>query len=191
MINLLSLSAWVCDLRRKPQLSLICLSTARRSFPVLHLQRSRSCWSCTLISTLQLLSRSISSYVDFPSPHLSALLPQRTLLSAANNIIAGDWSQYSIMASSLSDMSPEQLSAMASYPALAPPPGVLSNFTSDAPNQNAPFFVVTSLLLGIMGVFILNRFYAKTFLIRKYSWDDCMLKCDILGKTTDHLTSEQ
>lgn len=79
------------------------------------------------------------------------------------------WYQLSIMASSLSNMSSEEL---ASYPALPPPPGILPNFDNTA-NRNVAFLAVTSLLLGIMALFVLNRLYAKKVLIRKYTWDDC------------------
>jgi hypothetical protein len=71
----------------------------------------------------------------------------------------------------LSYVSPENLEAFASYPAIPPPPGVIPNFV-DPENQNLPLFAVASLLLGIMTLFMLNRVYVKTFIVKKYSLDD-------------------
>lgn len=69
-------------------------------------------------------------------------------------------------------LSASEIDTLAAYPALAPPPGVTPNF-DNSEDQNRPFFGVISLLLAIMSLFIINRTYVKTFLIRKYSWDDC------------------
>ena len=77
------------------------------------------------------------------------------------------------MSPSLSSLTPEELSALSSYPTLPPPPGVMPNFM-DPENQNQPLIVVASLLLVIMGAIVLNRAYCKIFIVRKYSWDDCM-----------------
>ena len=75
------------------------------------------------------------------------------------------------ISTSLSNVSPESLEAFASYPAIPPPSGVIPNFV-DPENQNLPLFAVTSLLLGIMALFMLNRVYVKTFIVKKYSLDD-------------------
>ena len=60
---------------------------------------------------------------------------------------------------------------LSKYPILPPPEGVASNFTNPI-NHGKPQVVVTSLLLGITVVFVLNRFYMKTFIARKYTLDD-------------------
>ncbi len=69
-------------------------------------------------------------------------------------------------------MTPQELAALSHYPLPPPPAGVQSNFANPK-NRNRPFFIVDSLLLGVMAAFFLNRIYAKTYIIRKYSWDDC------------------
>ena len=53
-----------------------------------------------------------------------------------------------------------------------PPPGVTSNFV-DPPSNGLPFFVVTSILLVLVVVSVINRVYAKAFIIRKWTMDDC------------------
>ena len=75
------------------------------------------------------------------------------------------------MSYDISKLTPQELAALSNYPMLPPPVGIQSNF-ANAKSQDLPFLVVDSLLLGIMGVFFLNRIYTKTFIIRKYSWDD-------------------
>ncbi|MCJ1243743.1 hypothetical protein MMC30_000940 [Trapelia coarctata] len=77
-------------------------------------------------------------------------------------------------------LTPEQLGAFSNVPALSPPPGVQSNFVNPE-NQNQIFYIVTSILFGIMVVFFLNRLYAKLVKIRKYSWDDLTLILAFVG----------
>jgi len=69
-------------------------------------------------------------------------------------------------------LTPEQLEAFSSVPALSAPPGVRSSFVNPE-NQNQVFYIVTSILFGLMVILFLNRVYSKLFMIRKYSWDDC------------------
>lgn len=76
------------------------------------------------------------------------------------------------MSFDLAKLTPQQLASLSDYPTLQPPAGVKSNFANPQ-SQNVPLFVVTSLLLGTMGAFVLNRVYTKMFIVRKYSWDDC------------------
>lgn len=71
-----------------------------------------------------------------------------------------------------SSMTPEQWDAIKNSPAMQPPAGVQPN-SADPVNQNQPFLIVSSLLLGIMAVFIMNRAYSKLWITRRYSWDDC------------------
>ena len=78
------------------------------------------------------------------------------------------------MSSFLANLTAEELGALSNYPALPPPSGIEPNFATPE-SQNQPLLIVTSLLIGIMGLFFLNRVYIKTFVSRKYSWDDCEL----------------
>ena len=57
-------------------------------------------------------------------------------------------------------------------PVLPPPPGVMPNFTNP-PDHGKLQIVVTSLLLGVTVLFLLNRVYMKVFIVKKYTWDDC------------------
>ena len=56
--------------------------------------------------------------------------------------------------------------------AIPPPPGVTSNFVNPA-NCSRHLVVTGSVLAGIMVVFIAARAYTKTFITRKFFWDDC------------------
>lgn len=58
-------------------------------------------------------------------------------------------------------------------PAIPPPPGVTSNFVNPA-NCGRLLVVTGSVLVGIMVVFIAARAYTKTFITRKFFWDDCL-----------------
>lgn len=72
----------------------------------------------------------------------------------------------------LANLTSHQLAALSDVPMLAPPPGVKTNL-HDPDSNNEPFFVVTSILLCLMTILIVNRIYAKTYIVRKYTWDDC------------------
>jgi hypothetical protein len=71
-----------------------------------------------------------------------------------------------------SSLTPGELDAFMKYPALQPPAGVQPNF-AEPENQNQPLFIITSILLGIMAVFLMNRGYTKLCITWKCSWDDC------------------
>lgn len=71
----------------------------------------------------------------------------------------------------LSQLTPEELQLLSNYSIGQPPPGVTPNF-SNPPSHGQTQIVVTSILLGISIIFVLNRFYIKTFVVRKYTWDD-------------------
>lgn len=71
----------------------------------------------------------------------------------------------------ISPLTPQELQLLSNYPVLAPPEGMLSDF-ANPPNHGKPQIVVTSLLLCIAAIFVLNRVYTKTFIIRKYTLDD-------------------
>lgn len=72
------------------------------------------------------------------------------------------------MATSNSDWGGSQTS---NQPLLPSPPGVTSDFKHPV-NHGGRQIVVTSLLLGITAIFFLNRVYMKTYIVRKYTWDD-------------------
>lgn len=143
------------------------------TFSILHVAPRRGCPACSC-PLLVLFPPRFSACSSFSVP-----LP----ISNQQQNLRRTWYQLSIMASSLSNMSPEEL---ASYPALPPPLGILPNF-DNAPNRNMTFLAVTSLLLGIMALFVLNRLYAKKVLIRKYKWDDC--KSDELSWFSKRMTT--
>ncbi|MCJ1382008.1 hypothetical protein MMC17_005120 [Xylographa soralifera] len=71
----------------------------------------------------------------------------------------------------VSSLTPEELNALSHVPALAPPPGIESNFVNPQ-NQSLSFLLVTSTLFGVMTIFFINRIYTKVLIIRKYTWDD-------------------
>ncbi|MCJ1243457.1 hypothetical protein MMC30_000654 [Trapelia coarctata] len=71
----------------------------------------------------------------------------------------------------LNDFSPEELNALTNVSAAPPPSGTTSNFTNPE-NNDRVFNIISSLLLGIMIVVFMIRMYTKTFVVRKYSWDD-------------------
>ena len=72
---------------------------------------------------------------------------------------------------SSSNLSPQGIDVLSKTPAVQPPSGVVPNFETLENNQR-PLIVVTSLLLALSSIFMLNRAYTKTFIIRKFSWDD-------------------
>ena len=84
-------------------------------------------------------------------------------------------STYASMSSgSLSNLSPQELAALSRTPTIPPPPGVEPSFLTPENNQH-PLIIVSSLFLALSSVFVLNRAYTKTFIVRKHSWDDCEL----------------
>ncbi|MCJ1394806.1 hypothetical protein MMC18_007686 [Xylographa bjoerkii] len=91
------------------------------------------------------------------------------------------------MSSALASLSPAELNALADYPALTPPPGVVPNFVNPE-NQNTPEFVVTSLLLAVMILFFINRIYVKSILMRKCSWDDLTCMLAVLGSVAYYVS---
>lgn len=68
-------------------------------------------------------------------------------------------------------LTPQELQLLSDYPALQPPEGVTPDFT-DPPNHGKTQIVWISLLLCITSIFVLNRVYMKTFIVRKYMLDD-------------------
>lgn len=76
------------------------------------------------------------------------------------------------MPSSTRGLSPESFIVLSTEPATQPPTGVESNLLNSK-DHNHPFLILNSLLLGIMGLFFMNRLYTKKFIVREFSWDDC------------------
>ena len=74
----------------------------------------------------------------------------------------------------LANLGPQELYILSHTPAIPPPPGIEPNFINPTSNSQ-PLIVVTSLFLGLTTLFALNRAYVKTFIVRKFSWDDCEL----------------
>ena len=72
------------------------------------------------------------------------------------------------------NLTPEQLPALASFPAATPPPGVIPNFTNPYSQANV-LIIVGSVFVGLMVMFGIARLYVKAFVIRKATWDDCKL----------------
>lgn len=62
-------------------------------------------------------------------------------------------------------------SVLAEIPAGSPPDGQLSNFV-DPPSIGPAFVTVGAIVTAIMMVFVMIRFYAKTFIVKKLSPDD-------------------
>ena len=68
--------------------------------------------------------------------------------------------------------SPEILAQFTDTASLAPPPGVVPNFSIH--NERADVYnVVCSVLLGVVYLFVCLRMYAKFWIKRKAGFDDC------------------
>ncbi len=74
--------------------------------------------------------------------------------------------------SSVASLTAEEAATLSNYPTIPPPPGVKSNFINPK-DHNVTLYVIPSLFLGIMIMFLLNRVYAKICIVRRYTWDDC------------------
>ncbi|MCJ1405114.1 hypothetical protein MMC11_008340 [Xylographa trunciseda] len=61
--------------------------------------------------------------------------------------------------------------AVLAGPAVPPPVGVKPNLTNPDSTGHI-LIIVSSILLGIMLSFVLNRLYVKIFMTRKFGWDD-------------------
>ncbi|KAF4636515.1 hypothetical protein G7Y89_g1582 [Cudoniella acicularis] len=72
---------------------------------------------------------------------------------------------------SLANASPEVLVYLSNTSAIPAPEGVTSNFAN--PESNASIQIkVTSVMLGVMLLFVINRLYVKLILTKKVTWDD-------------------
>ena len=61
---------------------------------------------------------------------------------------------------------------LSQIPALEPPPGVTPNFIN--PYTRGPMLLALSAVaIGIMYLFVMARFYAKIYVHKKLTWDDC------------------
>lgn len=80
----------------------------------------------------------------------------------------------------LANLTSHQLAALSDVPILPPPPGLEPNL-HNAEHNGSPFFIVTSVLLFLTTILMINRAYAKTYIVRKYTWDDCKPKSTAAG----------
>jgi hypothetical protein len=67
--------------------------------------------------------------------------------------------------------SPAELAIFANTSAIPPPNGVTPNF-KNAESRGSLQIAVTSVLLGLMILFFINRIWVKLFLNKKVAWDD-------------------
>ncbi|MCJ1421743.1 hypothetical protein MMC32_008109 [Xylographa parallela] len=88
----------------------------------------------------------------------------------------------------VSSLTPEELNALSDVPALAPPPGIESQFVNPQ-NQSLSFLLVTSILFGVMTIFFLNRTYTKAFIIRRYTWDDLTITVAFISSVAYYVVS--
>ena len=76
------------------------------------------------------------------------------------------------MPNNVANLTRQDFAALSNTSIIPPPTGVESNF-ANATIHNLPLLIVSSILLAVMGVFVLNRVYAKKFLVKRYSRDNC------------------
>ena len=76
-------------------------------------------------------------------------------------------------------VSPEILAQYTDKPSLAPPPGVVPDFSIH--NERAEVYnIVCSMLLGIVYLFVCLRMYAKFWIKRNAGFDDCEVLFSLL-----------
>jgi hypothetical protein len=92
-----------------------------------------------------------------------------------------DWQQLmaKLMASP-SSLNPEEIAILKMTPAITPPLGVVPNFENPPTIKNIQYGI-TSPLLALMLLVFFNRVYVKTFLMKKYGWDDLTLLLSVIG----------
>ena len=74
----------------------------------------------------------------------------------------------------------EQDTGILQLPALAPPPGVIPNFTN--PKNIGPRLVILgAILLTFVMIALANRAYTKLCIVRKVSLDDFTISLAVLG----------
>ncbi|MCJ1392999.1 hypothetical protein MMC18_005871 [Xylographa bjoerkii] len=88
----------------------------------------------------------------------------------------------------VSSLTPAELNALSNVSALAPPPGVESNFVNPQ-NQSLSFLLVTSILFGVMAIFFVNRICTKALIIRKYTWDDLTIVLAFISSIAYYVVS--
>ncbi|KAG9234946.1 hypothetical protein BJ875DRAFT_440805 [Amylocarpus encephaloides] len=72
---------------------------------------------------------------------------------------------------SLTNLPPAVLKLLFNAPVLKAPDGVQSNFI-DPETSPSIQIVTTSIILGFVLLFFINRVYAKVFLMKRFTWDD-------------------
>ena len=61
---------------------------------------------------------------------------------------------------------------LSQIPALNPPPGVIPNFV-DPYTRGPKLLALSAVAIGVMYLFVMARFYAKFYVQRRLTWDDC------------------
>jgi hypothetical protein len=79
-----------------------------------------------------------------------------------------------------SSLTPKEIAILKMTPAIPPPTDVLPDFESPPTIKNIQYGI-TSPLLALMLLGFLNRIYVKTFLMKKYGWDDLTLLLSVIG----------
>lgn len=64
----------------------------------------------------------------------------------------------------------------APIPALPPPVGIKSNFTSPE-SESYVTIISCAAIVGIMIVLVFVRMYTKVYILKSVGWDDCTLVC--------------
>ena len=64
-------------------------------------------------------------------------------------------------------------SSLSSLPLAPPPPGVTPNFVNPE-SRTDQIYVISAVWLAFMILMMMVRMYAKFFVLRSRTWDDCM-----------------
>jgi hypothetical protein len=92
-----------------------------------------------------------------------------------------DWQQLMAkLVASPSSLTREEIAILKMTPAITPPMGIVPNF-KNPPTIKSIQYGITSSLLALMLLVFLNRVYVKTFLMKKYGWDDLTLLLSVIG----------
>lgn len=84
------------------------------------------------------------------------------------------------MAVDLTKLGPEELAAMMEGPALAPPPGQVSNFV-DPPNQNRLAIGAMTACTAVVAICFAIRVYAKLVVMRKAQTQEYLIVTALVG----------
>ena len=111
-----------------------------------------------------------------PHPHHPLLLHDCVSLpfKAINRLLKRTLKHSSFLRSHVKILTCRSMSAMTATQQTAESPQNFSSLSIESPpsNNGKTEIIVTSLLLGIAAVFVLNRLYLKTCITRKFTLDD-------------------